>query len=104
MIESPSFMIFCRRRRRFTLIPNAPIFGLSMESDEDNEEDEEEKPSKHFKLSLQETCLDNNAREGFLDLLVVAWKESNERDLLKSSFSSPLGSYFIPNLSPIIKK
>ncbi|KAH9257838.1 hypothetical protein BASA81_003857 [Batrachochytrium salamandrivorans] len=25
LVESPAFMLFCRRRRRFTIIPNAPI-------------------------------------------------------------------------------
>ena len=44
IIESPQFMLFCRRRRRFTLVPSAPIAEprKSKSSKDFDEEDEDD--------------------------------------------------------------
>jgi hypothetical protein len=92
-VESPPFMLFCRRRRRFTLVPSAPIAEPrksksalkaddeededDLDDDDDEEEEEEVKPTK--KRSAQPAVVPKPKKTQ------VTSSKSTKRNIMSSS-------------------
>lgn len=90
LVESPSFMLFCRRRRRFTLQPSAPISQPKratsrgfVEEGEEEEDDEEEEEEEDLDMSRKrvsvpvDTSVKRNRQDDILEKNMVPYSASS---------------------------